>query len=153
AEAKGHVTVINTLEAPRILGTAELLSGSRMQFKDRTFQIQAASATFDNPTVINPSFSLSASTDVNRVKINLFASGRLGGTDQWKLELSSNPVMPESELISLLALGITSSDSKRFSPSDRAVVEQGEAASLLLHSLDFNREVRNKTGLEVQLDE
>ncbi|HUP57091.1 MAG TPA: translocation/assembly module TamB domain-containing protein, partial [Bdellovibrionota bacterium] len=57
------------------------------------------------------------------------------------------------ELLSLLALGLTSSDSKRLSSSDRSLVEQGEAGSLLLHSLGFNKEVKDRTGLEVQLDE
>ena len=92
--------------------------------------------------MINPSFTLTANTEVNGVKIQLYAAGR---PREIKIELTSNPVMPESEILSLLALGLTATESKRLG-SDRTVVEQGEAASLLLHSLDFNREVRNKTG-------
>ncbi len=61
--------------------------------------------------------------------------------------------MPEPEILSLLALGMTSAETRRIKAEDRAVYERGEAASLLLHSLDFNREVQNKTGIQIQLDE
>lgn len=149
AELKCRLKVVNTLETPRILGTAHLIQG-KMIFKNRVFQIQSANATFDSPTVINPSFDLSANTEVNNNKIHLYASGRL---EKWKIELTSNPVMSESEILSILAMGISSAESKKMSTSDRSVIEQGEAASLLLHSLDFNREVENKTGFQIQLGE
>jgi autotransporter translocation and assembly factor TamB len=148
-ELKGHVKIVNTLEAPRVVGTAELLSG-QMIFKDRTFQIQSADANFDNPTKIDPAFNMTANTEVNGVKIQLFTSGRLS---DYKVEMTSNPVMPEPEILSLLALGMTSSEAKRFSPGDRSVFEQGEAVSTLLHSLDFNRDIESKTGIQIQLDE
>jgi hypothetical protein len=149
AEAKGDLTVVNTLEAPRLLGSADLIAG-KINFKDRSFQIQTANAVFDNPAVLNPSFTLTANADVNGTKIQMYASGRL---NSWKLEFSSNPVMPESEILSLLATGMTSSDAKKLSASDRAAMEQGEAASLLLNSLDFNRDMQSKTGIQIGLDE
>lgn len=151
-ELKAHVTVVNTLEAPRILGSAELIQG-KMKFKDRIFQVQSGSALFDNPNLINPQFNLSAATDVSNTKISLYASGR---PNKFKIDLTSNPAMNESEIISLLALGNLSSDAtKRIAgiSSDRSAVQQGQAASLLLQSMDFNREVEEKTGFEVQLNE
>ncbi len=149
AEAKGRFTLVNTLEAPRVIGTAEIIAG-KLLFKDRTFQIQSANANFDNPTVINPSFTLVSTTEVGGTKIQMYVTGRM---DALKVELTSNPVLPESEILTLLALGVSSSDAKKLSATDRSVFEQGEAASLLLHSLDFNREVQSKTGLQIQLDE
>jgi autotransporter translocation and assembly factor TamB len=150
AEARGKLTVVNTIETPRLLGSAELIAG-KLLFKDREFQIQSSSAVFDNPTVLNPSITLAANTDVSGTKIQLYASGRL--PDNWKIELSSNPVMPEPEIISLLATGMTSSDARKLSASDRTSVEQGEAASLLLNSLDFNRDIQAKTGFQFNIDE
>jgi autotransporter translocation and assembly factor TamB len=149
AELKAKVTLVNTLEAPRLLGSAELVQG-KMIFKDRVFQIQSASGIFDNPTVINPKFNLAAKTDLNGVKIQLYASGTM---DDYKIELSSTPVMSETDILSLLALGITPNETKRMSSADRSTVESGEAASLILHSLDFNREVQDKTGIQIHLDE
>lgn len=149
AELKAKVKVVNTLDTPRVVGTAEVLRG-RLLFKDHSFQIQSASMEFDSPMQMNPKFTLSSSTEVSGFKIQLFVAGRM---DKWKVELSSNPVIPESEILSLLAIGMTSSDSRRFKPEDRSVYEQGEAASLLLNSLDFNREVQSKTGIQIQLEE
>jgi hypothetical protein len=71
----------------------------------------------------------------------------------FKVDLSSTPVLADTEILSLLTIGLTSNDAKRLNSNDRAVFEQGEAASLLLHSFDFNREVENKTGIQIQLDE
>ena len=72
--------------------------------------------------------------------------------DDFKINLSSNPVMPESEILSLLALGATTDDVRKLR-GDRSTYEQGEAASLVLHSLDFNREIQDRTGFQIQVDE
>lgn len=149
AELKGKVTIINTIEAPRVLGTADLIQG-KMTFKDHEFVIQSANGVFDNPTVINPKFNLTAKADVNGTKVQLYASGAM---DNYKIEFSSTPVMAETDILQLLAIGVTPSEALHMNPADRSAVEQGEAASLLLHSLDFNREVQNKTGIQIQLDE
>ena len=149
AELKANVTLVNTIQTPRLLGNAELLHG-QLTFKDRIFQIQSAKLNFDNPAVINPEFDLTANTDLNGTKVLVYASGRL---DKYKIELSSNPVLPEAEILSLLALGLTSDEVRRLKARDRGAFEQGEAASLLLHSLDFNRDVQDKTGFQVDIDE
>jgi hypothetical protein len=149
AELKGKVTVVNTIDAPRLLGSAEVIQG-KILFKDHAFQIQSATINFDSPSVLDPQFNLVSSTEVNNTKIQLFASGR---QNSLKIDLASNPVMPETEILSLLALGLTTADTRRIRAEDRAIYERGEAASLLLHSLDFNREVQNKTGIQIQLDE
>jgi hypothetical protein len=147
--AKGKLTLVNTLETPRVLGRLEIAQGNLI-FKGHAFQIQSASALFDSPTVINPSFDLVANTEANNVKIQMYASGR---KSDMKIELTSNPSMPESEIFSLLALGLTSNDAKKYSTSDLGLIRQGEAASLVLHSLDFNRELEDRTGLQVLVDE
>ncbi len=149
AEARGKLKIVNTLVAPRVLGTAEIIQG-KMLFKDRAFQIQSAKAVFDNPTVIDPKFNLTATTDVNDIKVQLYANG---DQNHLKVDLSSTPVLPESEIISLLTFGFTQKDASRISTTDRTLIEQGGAANLLLNSLDFNREVESKTGINIQLDE
>ncbi|MDR3608014.1 MAG: translocation/assembly module TamB domain-containing protein [Oligoflexia bacterium] len=152
AEFKERLTIINTIEAPRLLGSVDLVQG-KMKFKDHEFQIQSMGATFDNPAVINPKVNLTARTEVSGVKVQLYATGTVDDLKNLKVELTSTPTMSESDILSLLTIGMTPTDTKRLSASDLAAVQQGEAASLLLNSLDFNREVANKTGLQVQLDE
>jgi translocation and assembly module TamB len=151
-QAKGTLTLVNTLDAPRVLGRVEVIQG-KILFKDHIFEIQNATANFDNPTVINPSFDLNANTEISGVKIQMNATGRIGKMNDMKIEFSSHPTMQESEILSLLAVGLTPSDAKKLNASDLSTVQQGEAASLVLHSLDFNRDLEDKTGFQVQLDD
>lgn len=149
AELKAHVTLINTPASPRILGAVDLVRG-KMMFNNRAFQLEQASAVFDNPAVINPRINLSGSAEISGIKVQLYVAGTM---DHPKVDLNSTPVMSETDILNLLALGMTSRDTQRLSPTDRAMMEQGEAASLLLNSLDFNREVESKTGIQLHLDE
>jgi translocation and assembly module TamB len=152
AELKAHVTIINTLDAPRILGTADMIQG-KMTFKDHQFQVQSASANFDNPSTLIPHVNMSATTEVGNTKVNLNTSGRMNNL---KFDLTSNPAMSESEILSLLSLGGGSLDNRnRYAgvQTDYSAVQQGEAAALVLQTMDFNRDLQDKTGFEIQLDE
>jgi translocation and assembly module TamB len=143
------IHVINSIESPRIIGTARVLKGN-MLFRERVFQIQSAGVDFDNPTVMDPKLTLAGYTDVSGTRVNLGVAGRLSA---YKVDLTSNPVLPEPEILSLLALGFTSGDMQRLKTGDRSSIEQSEAASLVLHSTDFNRDLESKTGLRIQIDE
>lgn len=148
-EAKGDLRIVGNIDNPKPLGTATAVQG-KILFKDRAFQIQNGVMEFDNPTIINPRFEVLAFTEVANRRIQLFATGRF---DNQKFEFSSNPPMPEPEILNLLALGVTGDETRKFRSSDRSAYEQGEAASLVLHSLDFNREVQAKTGLQIGINE
>ncbi|MBC7387468.1 MAG: translocation/assembly module TamB domain-containing protein [Cryobacterium sp.] len=148
-EAKGDLRIVGNIDNPRPLGTVTAVKG-KILFKDRAFQIQSGIMEFDNPTVLNPRYEVLAFADVSNRRIQLFSTGRF---DSQKFEFSSNPPMPEPEILNLLALGVTGDETKKFRSNDRSAYEQGEAASLVLHSLDFNREVQNKTGLQIGIDE
>lgn len=148
-EAKGDLRIVGTIENPRPLGTVTAVQG-KILFKDRAFQIQNAVMEFDNPIVLNPRYEVLAVAEVSNRRIQLFSSGRL---DNQKFEFTSNPPMPEPEILNLLALGVTGDETRKFRSTDRSAYEQGEAASLVLHSLDFNREVQNKTGFQIAIDE
>ncbi|MBU6374443.1 MAG: translocation/assembly module TamB domain-containing protein [Bdellovibrionales bacterium] len=150
-EMKAALTVVNTIEAPRLLGKAELVPGQgKLNFKDHVFQVQSAVIKFDNPAVISPIFDLIATTDISGTKVQLYTSGT---ADRFKVELSSNPVLPEAEILSLLAMGRTLEESQRLRAGNTSGVQQSEAASLILNSLDFNRDVREKTGFQVGVSE
>jgi hypothetical protein len=150
-ELKAAITLVNTLEAPRVLGRAELVPGQgKLNFKEHVFQIQSAQVIFDNPQSLDPRFELGAVTEVGGTKIQLFTSGTAG---RYKIDLSSNPVMPESEILSLLTLGRTTEDSRRLRSTNVSGIQQSEAASLILHSMDFNRDVKEKTGFQIGVGE
>jgi hypothetical protein len=148
-EVKGNLKIVNTLEAPGIMGSGDVIQG-KLLFKDHVFQITSAGVKFDNPNTFDPSFDLNANTEINGIKIQIYATGRL---DKIKVEFTSAPTMPESEILTLLAVGMTSNDAKKFNATDLTALQQGEAASLVLHSLNFNRDLEDKTGFQLQVDQ
>lgn len=149
AEFKGKVNLIGPPDNPRLLGSGQLIQG-RVLFKDRPFIFENAKIDFDDPYQLNPKFNASAISEVNQYKIRVLAYGR---ASQWKAEFSSTPFMPENEIFSVLASGFTASDSSRYKNRDRSYLSQGEAASLILHSMDFSKDVQSRTGFQFDVEE
>jgi len=149
AEFKGKVRLVGEPESPSLLGEGQLVQG-KVLFKDRPFVFETARIVFDDPYAINPRFNASAMSEVNQYKIRVLASGR---ASQWKLDFSSTPYLPENEIFSVLSSGTSSSDTSRFKSRDRSLVSQGEAASLILNTMDFSKDVQQKTGFQFDVQE
>jgi len=149
AEFRGKVKLSGPPDNPIILGEGQLVQG-KVLFRDRPFILESVKITFDDPYAMNPKFSAVALTDLNQYKIRVLAYGR---SSSWKPEFSSTPYLPEGEIFSLLASGSLNSNVSRFQNRDRSYVNQGEAASLVLHSLDFGKDIQSKTGLQFDVEE
>jgi translocation and assembly module TamB len=149
AEFKGKVKVIGPPDNPKLMGSAQLVQG-KVLFKDKPFILESVKVDFDDPFQLNPKFSASAVSDVNQYKIRVIA---YGSANSWKAEFSSTPFLAESDIVSLLASGYTTADNTRYNNKDRSYVSQGEAASLILHSMDFSKDVQNKTGFQFDVEE
>ncbi len=150
AEFKGKARLIGPPDSPKLLGEGRLVQG-KVLFKDRPFIIENAKVDFDDPYRFEPKFSASAVSEVNQYKIRVLAYGR---SSQWKAEFSSTPYLKENEILSVLSSGgMSTSDSNRFATRDRSLVSQGEAASLILHSMDFGKDVQSKTGFQFDVEE
>ena len=149
AEFKGKAKLIGPPDNPKILGEGHLVQG-KVLFRDRPFIFESVKVEFDDPYQMNPKFSAAAVSEINQYKIRVLAYGR---SDSWKPEFTSTPFLPESEIYSLLASGLTTTDTSRFKNRDRSYVDQGTAASMILHSLDFSKDVQNKTGLQFDVQE
>ncbi|NDG85407.1 MAG: hypothetical protein EBX52_10290 [Proteobacteria bacterium] len=150
AEFKGKAKLVGFPDSPSLLGEGRLVQG-KVLFKDRPFLIESARVEFDDPYRLDPKFSASALADVNQYKIRILAYGR---ATQWKAEFTSTPYLKENEIFSVLSSGgVSTSDSSRFATRDRSYVSQGEAASLILHSMDFSKDVQTKTGFQFDVQE
>ncbi len=149
AEFKGKARLIGEPDSPKLLGEGQLVQG-KVLFKDRPFVFESAKVVFDDPYSINPRFTATAISEVNQYKIRVLASGK---STQWKLEFSSTPFLQENEIFSVLSSGSASGDAGRFQFRDRSLVNQGEAASLILHSMDFSKDVQKKTGFQFDVQE
>ena len=148
-EFKGRVKLIGPPDNPKMLGEGQLVQG-KVLFRDRPFILESVKINFDDPYVINPKFNASAISEINQYKIRVLAFGR---SSSWKAEFNSTPYLSEGEIFSLLASGLTTTENGRFRTRDRSYVNQGEAASLVLHSMDFGKDVQSKTGFQFDVEE
>ncbi len=107
ARLGGKVRLIGTNVRPGIIGTIETLEGSQAFFRGNQFAVHKGELQFKDKSSIDPLVDLNAQTQVREYLVTLKTFGRLSDP---KVLLSSDPPLPETDIISLLTLGVTAGD-------------------------------------------
>ncbi|MCI0354898.1 MAG: translocation/assembly module TamB, partial [Acidobacteria bacterium] len=92
-----------TAAHPAILGRVNMTEG-RILFNGTAYQLTQGSVTFSNPASIDPVLDLDAAARVRQYDINI---GFHGHVDRPSITYRSDPPLPSSDIIALLALGRT----------------------------------------------
>ncbi|MBI4403568.1 MAG: translocation/assembly module TamB domain-containing protein [Deltaproteobacteria bacterium] len=111
AEFRGNFHLLGNTQQLGLLGTSELIRGTLL-FREKKFALGTGTVRFESASQIAPRFNLSGSTLVKELKlqapqqyeVNLHV---FGTPDDYKLRLSSSPALAETDIISLLLLGVT----------------------------------------------
>ncbi len=98
----GKIKVFDKINAPRIRGEAHFSENAVIRFRDQEFDVTSSSFVFEGESPINPKLSLRSQTRMNGYDINLFLQGR---ATKPVLTWSSQPPLPETQIVSMLALG------------------------------------------------
>lgn len=99
-QLKGYLSRLN------VYGSVISVDEGTIEYLSKKFSILHAAVHFDNPYKIDPVIDLTASTSVSAEDGNYEIYMLLEGTvDKWQLELSSNPPLPEQDIVSLLLIG------------------------------------------------
>ncbi len=93
-----------TAASPTVLGRVDISEG-RIVFGGTEYRINQGEITFSNPVRTDPVLNLNASARVRQFDINVRLYGPLSGT--MKATYSSDPPLPQPDIIALLALGRT----------------------------------------------
>lgn len=106
-EADANLRVRGTAEHPILLGHIHVLSGD-LYLRDNHYHVTRGDLNFANPFRLNPVINVEATTTIQQYEITLNFTGEAS-----KLSLSyrSDPPLPANDIITLLALGQTSSES------------------------------------------
>jgi len=106
-EAESNLRVRGTAERPVLLGHIHVLSGD-LYFRDNHYKVTRGDLNFANPFRLDPVINFEATTNIQQYEITLNFTGQAS-----KLNLSyrSDPPLPGNDIITLLALGQTSSES------------------------------------------
>lgn len=99
-----------SLGRPAVLGRVDILEG-QATFHGTRFTLERGDITFTNPVAIEPQLNLQASTRVRSYDLNVTLTGM---PDRGlNLNYRSEPPLPKSDIIALLALGRTSGESEQ----------------------------------------
>lgn len=98
--------VIGTPQRPVISGRAQVIEGEVI-FRQKTFAIKRGVVDFINPYKIEPTLDIAAEAQIRQWLVTLNLSGT---PDRLVFSLSSDPSESESDILSLILLGRTSSE-------------------------------------------
>lgn len=147
-EAFGKLKIKGSPEAPVLIGKIDIRPGSKIFFKDKPFDIQTATIQFQESREINPDIYISANSRISDYDINLLVQGT---AKNLVIKPTSQPPLSESDLFSLIALGVTSQNDQNLS-SDTQQKQTGlEVLAAISNQSQLNRRIQEKLGLTVQL--
>jgi translocation and assembly module TamB len=105
-EAEANLRVRGTGEHPILLGHIHVISGE-LYFHDSKYRVSRGDLNFANPFRMDPVISVEASTTIQQYEITLNFSGQ---ASKMSLSYRSDPPLPPNDIITLLAMGQTSSE-------------------------------------------
>jgi translocation and assembly module TamB len=104
---EGSLRVRGTWDHPIMLGHIHLISGE-MSFRGNRYTLSRGDINFSNPFSLDPVLNIEATTTIQQYQITLDFSGP---ASHLNLAYRSDPPLPSSDVIALLALGTTSEES------------------------------------------
>jgi translocation and assembly module TamB len=113
---------------PAVLGRVDVLEG-QATFHGTRYTLERGDITFSNPVAIEPQLNLQASTHVRNYDLNITVTGT---PDRLSLNYRSEPPLPKSDIIALLALGRTNEESAQLQEQGGQSAFSDQATAVIL---------------------
>ncbi len=114
---------------PAVLGRVDILEG-KATFHGIRFTLERGDITFANPVAIEPQLNLQASSHVRNYDLNITVTGT---PDRLNINYRSEPPLPKSDIIALLALGRTGQESAQLQEQSGQSVFSDQTSDLILN--------------------
>jgi translocation and assembly module TamB len=134
ARLVGSLRLTGTNARLGVLGTVETAESSQAFFRNNQFTVTRGQIEFQDRYGIDPVFDLRAQAQVREYQVRLHAFGRPAAP---QVLLTSEPALPEGDLVSLLTLGLTSTDKET-----AASASAGLAAEAFFNMSGLDRQVQ-----------
>jgi translocation and assembly module TamB len=126
-----NLMVKGTLADPVVLGRVALTSGE-VFFLGKRFEVQGGTVGFANPTRTEPVLNLHVTTTVEQYNLTLNLTGPV---DRLKTTYTSEPALPQADIIHLLAFGNTTEEaaaapSQSVGQSAQTILAQGVSSQV-----------------------
>ncbi|HXN52025.1 MAG TPA: translocation/assembly module TamB domain-containing protein [Candidatus Acidoferrum sp.] len=125
-DAEANIRVRGTWEHPILLGHIHVLSGDLL-FHGNRYRVARGDINFANPFRLDPVVNVEASTTIQQYEITLNFNGP---ASKLTLAYRSDPPLPANDIVTLLALGQTSSEGTLRSASGTQSGTAGASALL-----------------------
>lgn len=144
----GAVTVRGTPTSPIVLGKISADKSAKLMIRERVFDVNTLNVDFNNPTELNPILYISAQTRLEEYDISMLVQGPAKSP---QIRFSSVPPLPDQDIISLLALGMTSATIDRRIEASRSTEDQtGKAAAGTLAATALSSFTQRNLGFAVE---
>jgi translocation and assembly module TamB len=127
-EVDGDVRLRGTWVRPVLLGHVHLLGG-QMPFRGNTYELTRGDINFANPFRLDPILNVEATSTISQYQVTIDFSGP---ASRLALNYRSDPPLPDSEIIGLLALGRTGQET---GPVSQAASQSYGATALLSEAI------------------
>lgn len=102
----GRLRLVGTNVNPALLGSVEILDGVAL-FRGNEYRVTNGMVDFRERDRIDPAFDITAETEVREYRIAAHAYGRL---EDFQVDLRSEPLLAQADILTLLTFGVTSQD-------------------------------------------
>jgi translocation and assembly module TamB len=124
---EADLRVRGTAAKPVVLGRADVTEG-QISLNGANYRVERGEVTFTNPVTTTPVLDLQASTRVQYYDITVNLNG---GFDKLNMSYHSEPPLPSTEIINLLALGQTREESQQLQATgQQSYAAQASTAAL-----------------------
>ncbi len=121
-----NLNVIGTAANPVIIGRADLDSGE-LFYRNVRYQLQRGIITFDDPNQTSPVLDVSVSTTIEQYNLTLNLRGPF---DRLTTSYTSDPPLATADIINLIAMGKTTSESAASSQSTDSIIASQAASQV-----------------------
>ena len=145
----GALQIKGPPRSPTILGKLNMGKQSKLTFRDKIFEITTANVNFNDPDQLDPEIYLNARSRINEYDVSLLAQGK--GKNRL-IRLTSVPPLAEKDIISLLALGITSDNLAKKSTQDQNESNAyNELGAQILANTPLSKNLQQNLGVDLQI--
>lgn len=143
----GQLKLKGSPGSPIIQGHLEALKDGIIYFRNTQFEIATANVELKEGQEDNPAIYINGTSRVKEYDVTLTIQGT---AKKPEISLSSQPELSDEDIISLLALGLTTEDLEQSSGSDEQVAHSMQIIAESIFDQTFGGELANR-GLKVKL--
>lgn len=142
----GNLQIHGAPTQPILGGKISAENGSKIVFKDKSFDVLTANVQFNNSVEINPDLYVSARSRIGDYDVNVLVQGT--GKNPL-VRMSSTPPLSEQDIVSLIALGVPTQRYDKQGAPDQQEQFSGLAAGVLTQ-IQPVKKLQQSAGVEIQ---